>query len=153
MTPPLIVAAAIVDSLAAPTRVLCAQRSYPPALAGQWEFPGGKVEPGEAPDVALHRELAEELGVAVTLGSTIDSQDDDGAWPLPNGSRMRLWWAELSAQSPQPTPGASHSALQWCEAEQISSLEWLEGDRPIIIDVTHRLEKFPDNSVEIAREE
>ena len=66
--PALVVAAAIVDSLTAPTRTLCARRSAPPELAGRWELPGGKVEPDESAEAALHRELDEELGVSVRLG-------------------------------------------------------------------------------------
>ena len=58
----LVVAAALVDS---DDRVLVAQRPEGKALAGLWEFPGGKLEPGEQPEAALIRELAEELGIAV----------------------------------------------------------------------------------------
>jgi 8-oxo-dGTP diphosphatase len=58
----LVVAAAILD---ADGRVLIAQRPQGKALAGLWEFPGGKVEPGERPEAALIRELAEELGIKV----------------------------------------------------------------------------------------
>ncbi|WAP70652.1 (deoxy)nucleoside triphosphate pyrophosphohydrolase [Jiella pelagia] len=56
----LVVACALVD---ADGRVLIAQRPEGKALAGLWEFPGGKVEPGESPEAALIRELAEELGI------------------------------------------------------------------------------------------
>lgn len=66
MSPPvkllLVVAAALVDT---DGRVLMAQRPEGKALAGLWEFPGGKVEPGERPEETLIRELAEELGIAV----------------------------------------------------------------------------------------
>ncbi|UDL95681.1 (deoxy)nucleoside triphosphate pyrophosphohydrolase [Lichenihabitans sp. PAMC28606] len=58
----LVVAAALVDP---DDRVLIAQRPAGKALAGLWEFPGGKVEPGERPEAALIRELAEELGLTV----------------------------------------------------------------------------------------
>ncbi|ACB78566.1 mutator MutT protein [Methylorubrum populi BJ001] len=58
----LVVAAALVDS---DGRVLMAQRPEGKALAGLWEFPGGKVEPGERPEETLIRELAEELGITV----------------------------------------------------------------------------------------
>ena len=59
----LVVAAAIVRD----GRVLAAQRSYPAELAGQWEFPGGKVEPDEMPRAALVREIGEELGMRVDV--------------------------------------------------------------------------------------
>lgn len=58
----LVVAAALVD---ADNRVLIAQRPEGKQLAGLWEFPGGKVDPGERPEAALIRELAEELGITV----------------------------------------------------------------------------------------
>ena len=77
----LVVAAAIVDDLIAPTRVLAARRVEPRALAGGWEFPGGKVEPGEDPVAALHRELAEELQVRVRPRGRA-APPDGGAWPI-----------------------------------------------------------------------
>ena len=61
-------AVALVDDLARPTRVLAARRTEPPQLAGGWEFPGGKVEPGESSRQAASRETLEELGVRVRLG-------------------------------------------------------------------------------------
>ena len=61
-----VVAAALVD---AQNRILVAQRPEGSSLAGLWEFPGGKIEPGETPEAALVRELAEELGITVAPGS------------------------------------------------------------------------------------
>ena len=58
----LVAACALIDP---DGRVLIAQRPPQKAMAGLWEFPGGKVEPGESPESALIRELAEELGIAV----------------------------------------------------------------------------------------
>ena len=63
----LVVAAALIDT---DGRMLIAQRPEGKALAGLWEFPGGKIEPGERPEQALIRELHEELGITV-----------DQAWP------------------------------------------------------------------------
>ena len=65
----LVVAGAVVDP--GGRTVLLAQRVYPPEVAGLWELPGGKVEPGESPEEALRRELAEELGVVVTVGAPL----------------------------------------------------------------------------------
>ena len=93
--PKLVVGAAIVDSLEAPTRLLAAQRSYPEKLAGFWEFPGGKVEVGETPEEGLQREISEELSTSLGLGTRVSSSDD-GDWPLPNGSNMRLWLAAVA---------------------------------------------------------
>jgi 8-oxo-dGTP diphosphatase len=126
--PALVVAAAIVDSLAAPTRFLCARRSAPPELAGRWELPGGKVEPGEAAEAALHRELDEELGVTVRLGDQLPGPED-GDWPLLAGRTMRVWLAELVAGTPSPL--ADHSELRWVAHEALEDLDWLDPDRPI----------------------
>ena len=75
--PKLVVGAAIVNSLIRPTRLLAAQRSYPEKLAGMWEFPGGKVEPGETPEAALQREIREELSTTLILGRRIPVPGDN----------------------------------------------------------------------------
>ncbi len=127
--PRLIVGAAIVDSLEHPTRLLTAQRSYPEKLAGLWEFPGGKVEPGESPESALQREIREELSTVLTLGPRIDSRAGD--WPLPGGNDMRLWLATAKG-APAPVLGSSHRELRWVRLEDIDSLPWLPGDLQIL---------------------
>lgn len=131
----LVAAAAIVDSLDAPARLLCARRSAPPALAGRWELPGGKVEPGESPEAALHRELTEELGVTVTLGTRVLGPDD-GDWPILTGRRMRVWLAQVAAGTPRPL--ADHDELRWVRYEEVDALDWLDPDRPIL-DAVRRL--------------
>src|ERR1700751_2836429 len=62
----LVAACALID---ADGRVLLAQRPSGKSMAGLWEFPGGKVDPGESPEASLIRELAEELGIDVTASS------------------------------------------------------------------------------------
>ena len=66
-SPRVIVAAVIITD----GRVLACERSAPPEVAGRWEFPGGKVEPGETDPQALARECAEELGVRVEVGDRV----------------------------------------------------------------------------------
>ncbi|WP_369370416.1 (deoxy)nucleoside triphosphate pyrophosphohydrolase [Promicromonospora sp. Populi] len=124
-----VVAAVIVDDLDQPTRLLAARRSAPTALAGRWEFPGGKVEPDEASLDALHRELSEELGVTIAVGAELPAPDG-GAWPITDKHRMRVWFARL--QDGEPEPLEDHDELRWLTAAQLSDVPWLDGDIQIV---------------------
>ncbi len=124
-----VVAALLVDALAAPTVVLAAQRTEPPALAGGWEIPGGKVDPGESPEEAVRRELWEELGVGLRLGPVVDGPLD-GWWALGLRYRMRVWLAEVSDGTPAPLEG--HAQLRWLRPAEIWSVPWLPANRPIL---------------------
>ena len=125
-----VVAAAIVDDLDRPTRLLAARRTEPPALAGGWEFPGGKVDPGELPLDALHRELREEIGVAVRVGERLPSPEIDGLWPLGERYRMHVWLAVIVAGDPQPIE--DHDALRWLDSRDLYAVGWLPADLPIV---------------------
>ena len=119
----------LVDALDRPTRVLAARRTRPAALAGQWELPGGKVEPGETPEQAPHRELREELAVGRRLGDQL-RPDVGAAWPLTAGLELRAWWCELA----EGVPGLSeaHDDLRWVDAATVADLAWLAPDRPLV---------------------
>jgi 8-oxo-dGTP diphosphatase len=132
----LVVAAAIVDHLARPSRVLAARRVEPRALAGGWEFPGGKVESGEDPVAALHRELDEELQVRVRLGAELPAPDGN-AWPLADGLVLRLWFAEVVEGAPTLTAG--HDELRWLSAGQLEDVPWLPADLAIVDRLRARL--------------
>ncbi|MET3809828.1 (deoxy)nucleoside triphosphate pyrophosphohydrolase [Arthrobacter sp. UYEF3] len=127
-----VVGGAVVDSLADPRTLLVARRTAPPQFAGMWEFPGGKVDPGEAPDQALHRELLEELGVEVRLGPELPAPAPAG-WPLNGQAAMRVWFAELTAGTPQPLE--DHDQLRWValtDPEDVLGLPWIPADLPIV---------------------
>lgn len=127
--PVLVVAAALVDDLAAPGALLAARRRSPMSLAGRWEFPGGKVEPGESPEDAVHREIREELGVAVELGEEL-AGPDDGAWWLSDRYVMRLWLARVTAGEPRPL--VEHDDLRWLPRGQWLTVPWLDADVRIV---------------------
>jgi 8-oxo-dGTP diphosphatase len=97
-----------------------------------WEFPGGKVESGETAEQALHRELLEELGVSVRLGSELVSGSGSG-WPLNERAVMRVWFAELVDGEPHPLE--DHDELRWIELEsreEVLGLPWIPADLPIV---------------------
>lgn len=135
MKPKLIVGAAILDDVALPSNLLVARRSAPVALAGLWEFPGGKVEPGEQPEQAIHREIVEELGVQIKLGDELLATDPAG-WPLRGNAVMRVWFAAIESGSPQTLE--DHDELRWmplADSAGLLELPWISADVPIVLEL------------------
>ena len=126
----LVVGAALVDDLARPTRLLSARRTEPSALAGGWELPGGKVEPGEEPLAALHREVREELGVTVRVGEQVPGPLSGATWPLGDRYEMLVWLAEVLEGDPSPLE--DHDELRWLGVDDLREVAWLPADLPIV---------------------
>lgn len=124
----LIVAAAIIRDNA----LLAARRDNGP-YAGLWEFPGGKVEPGEDDHTALARELREELGVTGTIGAPVG-----GDWALAGGHTMRVYLMTLDEGS-EPACLDGHDALCWLGAAETGSVSWIPADLPIVAAVREHL--------------
>jgi len=107
-------------------RVLACARSDPPEVAGRWEFPGGKVEPGETEVEALIRECEEELGVQIEVGERIG-----GDVRLGHGRAvLKVYAAQLvDGEVPQ---ALEHADLRWLGPDELDTVPWLPADAPIV---------------------
>lgn len=134
---PIVVATAILGCAGRgePLCVLAAQRSAPHVYAGLWEFPGGKLEPGEDERDAVVRECKEELGVVVEPVEYVS----ETALPM-DGWRLRLWAASLRSGTPT---AREHSALTWADVRPgphgADRLDWIPADRPLLEALRHWL--------------
>ena len=118
----LVAACALVD---ADGRVLIAQRPAGKAMAGLWEFPGGKVEAGENELDALMRECEEELGIKIAVGDRIGADV-----PMAHGwATLRVCLATIVSGEPRPL---EHASLRWLATDELDSVPWLPADAPIV---------------------
>lgn len=106
-------------------KMLICQRGDGRALAGMWEFPGGKVEPGESPQQALVRELREELGIEVRVGLALGEVD----WTYP-WARLQLM-PFLCSLEEGTLEMREHQALCWIEPTEWSRFAWAPADEPV----------------------
>lgn len=113
-----VVAAVIVNE----NRVFATQRGYGEFKDG-WEFPGGKIEPGETPQEALKREIKEELDAEVEVGELLDTVEYD--YPTFHLSMKCFFCAIKSGELVLK----EHEAAKWLTAETLDSVEWLPADR------------------------
>lgn len=138
----------VVEDVAAGStpRVLVTQRLPGTPYAGYWEFPGGKVEPGEAPADCVVRELREELGIEVSIEgkSEVIEHLYEHAWVC-----LRPYWCRRVAGSPRPLGVAD---WRWVEPAELPGLAMPEGNAELVQAVRRRLEPKPDSGSEDGKE-
>ncbi|MFT3830213.1 MAG: (deoxy)nucleoside triphosphate pyrophosphohydrolase [Opitutaceae bacterium] len=115
-------------------RVLAARRPEGKAQALLWEFPGGKLETGEAAEAALVREIREELCVEIVLGERLrDAMHDYGKFLI----TLTPFLAALRDGGAEPH-AVEHAALRWCTPAELRLLEWAPADVPIVAEYLAR---------------
>lgn len=120
-----VVAAVLCDSIDEKKLIFSTARGYG-ECKGQWEFPGGKIEPGETPQQALVREIQEELDVRITVGELIDRIEYD--YPAFHLS-MDCFWCEV--MDGHITLLEAEDA-KWLSKDQLHSVQWLPADLTLI---------------------
>ena len=105
-------------------RVLASRRTEPPRLAGLWEFPGGKVEPGEDDTRALVRELREELQVEVEVGDRLGED-----LPIGVTGVLRVYVCRLLRGEPALV---DHDEHRWLGHDELLDVPWIPVDLPLV---------------------
>ena len=113
-------------------KIFATQRGYGD-FKGGWEFPGGKIEDGETPEVALKREILEELDTEIAVGELIDTVEYD----YPNFHlSMDCFWCEIVSGK---LVLKEHKAAKWLDKENLYSVEWLPADVSLIEKIALKL--------------
>ena len=108
--------------------IFATQRGYG-EFKGGWEFPGGKIEPGETPQQALVREIREELDTEIKVGDLIETIEYD--YPSFHLS-MDCFWCEIVEGSLELK---EHEAARWLDKENLYSVDWLPADIGLVAEI------------------
>lgn len=126
-----VVAAVITDDEG---RVLACRRAPHKSLAGLWEFPGGKVETGESDEVALVREIQEELGVEIEVGDFLSTSVNKAG-----DLDIELVAFRAKIAEGQVTQSSDHDDFKWANKEGMALLDWAPADVPILVNVLDQM--------------
>ena len=107
-------------------KIFATQRGYGEFKDG-WEFPGGKVEPGETPEEAIVREIKEELGAEIKVTGFLTTVEHD--YPTFHLS-MDCFWAELTEGTEMTL--LEHEAAKWLKLDEVDSVDWLPADVKVV---------------------
>ncbi|MDJ0423938.1 (deoxy)nucleoside triphosphate pyrophosphohydrolase [Dietzia kunjamensis] len=107
-------------------KVLACRRAPGKSAEGQWEFPGGKIDDDETPELALVREIREELGISISVDALVDRT------VTPVGNLEIDLACYLVSSSEAPTRSSDHDDLRWLPATSLTSLDWAAPDLPAV---------------------
>ncbi|MFC7456054.1 (deoxy)nucleoside triphosphate pyrophosphohydrolase [Brachybacterium sp. GCM10030267] len=117
-------------------QIFAARRNPDRSAGGLWEFPGGKISPGESPTDALRRELHEELAITVSVGELAGRATTQVGHAMID---LACYWASLDG--PEPATSTDHDAMGWFAIPDLLGLTWSPADVPVLRVIEERFDR------------